>query len=84
MIYRLTILLAVSLFTGCSSLDRYERTYSAAIDPDTKSGSVSVTLRPITPSAPSPSTLDQKAIADLVAQALAKYEDKKVVQGLNQ
>lgn len=66
----LLVLLAV-LATGCTALDRYERTYSMAVDADSKSGSLSMTLRPI--ASPTGSTppdpvmaMDDKTIAKII------------------
>ena len=37
---------AIASMAGCSQLDRYERTYTAAYDQE-QGGSVSVTIRPL-------------------------------------
>lgn len=40
-------LAVVSLFAGCSALDRYERTYQATWDADAQTGGLAITLRPV-------------------------------------
>ncbi len=40
-------LVVLSLFSGCSALDRYERTYQGTWDADSKTGGISITLRPV-------------------------------------
>lgn len=45
----LLAVLSLAALVSCSSLDRYERTYSASVDADSQSGSLSVTLRPLNP-----------------------------------
>lgn len=63
--YCLTI---IGLFSGCQALDRYERTYSANVDADNKTGYISVTLKPLTPTAPQvvPGKLDEAYIKELI------------------
>lgn len=63
--YCLTI---IALFTGCQALDRYERTYSASVDADSKTGYISVTLKPLAPTPPPvvPGQFDEAYIKHLI------------------
>lgn len=63
--YCLTI---IGLFSGCQALDRYERTYSANVDADSKTGYISVTLKPLVPTPPPfiPGQFDEAYIKHLI------------------
>lgn len=59
------------MFTGCQALDRYERTYSANVDADNKTGYISVTLRPISPIVTQPPIM-QGPLDEAYVKALIK------------
>lgn len=60
--------LPILFLTGCQALDRYERTYTANVDADSKTGYISVTLKPITPTPPPvvPGQFDEAYIKHLI------------------
>lgn len=74
-----TIILLLALTSvGCQSLDNYRRTYNVEYDADSKAGSISMTLEPI--SKPSPnlaSGLNDETIAKIIK--LLEQSSKKDV-----
>ncbi len=66
-------LVVVLLLPGCASIRNSERTYAASYDADEKMGTVSVTLRPVTPTAQAiqrTTNLDEKQLAELIKKAM--------------
>lgn len=66
----LLLLIAITL-SGCTALDRYERTYTASVDADSQTGFVSVTLKPISapatlPPVPQPGVVDEATLKKII------------------
>lgn len=69
----LGLLVVVVLLPGCETYQQSERTYAASYNADEHMGTVSITLRPASPTSQAlqrMSNLDEKQIAALIKQVM--------------
>ena len=80
----MALALAACVFlAGCGTIQNSERTYAASYDADEKMGTVSVTLRPVTPTAQAiqrTTSLDEKQLAALIKQVMDQNRFPNVVE----
>jgi len=64
------LMLIATCVSGCQSLDRYQRTYAVNYNADSQTGSVSMTLTPISPPSQTPNiatALNDETISRILA-----------------